>query len=196
MSLQPIESPLPSNPIFEPAVFRLSPLIRITLLSLYTALTIPLPFLSEVTKAPVPPAALWAAIVVGAVGLYGVLSERVILSEEGIEVTYPNWFPRFFRKGWSLPWTEVKALKPRSTGQGGLVYYFLSHSGEGYLLPMRVAGFAKLVGLVEAKTGIDTRDVRPLSQPWMYLILLLCTLLLLLVDAWTIVTAIGLKGNL
>ena len=194
MSLQPIESPLPSNPIFEPTVFRLSPLIRITLLSLYIALTIPLPFLSEVTKAPVPPAALWAAIVVGAVGLYGVLSERVILSEEGIEVTYPNWFPRFFRKGWSLPWTEVKALKPRSTGQGGLVYYFLSHSGEGYLLPMRVAGFAKLVGLVEAKTGIDTRDVRPLSQPWMYLILLLCTLLLLLVDAWTIVTAISLKS--
>jgi hypothetical protein len=194
MSLQRIESPLPSNPIFEPAVFRLSPLIRITLLSLYAALTIPLPFLSEVTKAPVPDAALWAAIVVGAVGLYGVLSERVILSEEGIEVTYPNWFPRFFRKGWSLPWTEVKALKPRSTGQGGLVYYFLSHSGEGYLLPMRVAGFAKLVGLVEAKTGIDTRDVRPLSQPWMYLILLLCTLLLLLVDAWTIVTAISLKS--
>jgi len=163
---------------------------------LYTALTIPLPFLSEVTQAPVPPAVLWAAIVVGAVGLYGVLSERVILSEEGIEVTYPNWFPRFFRKGWFLPWTEVKALKHRSTGQGGLVYYFLSHSGEGYLLPMRVAGFAKLVGLVEAKTGIDTRDVRPLSQPWMYLILLLCTLLLLLVDAWTIVTAIGLQGNL
>src|SRR4028118_1563187 len=114
MSLQPIESPLPSNPIFEPTVFRLSPLIRITLLSLYTALTIPLPFLSEVTKAPIPPAALWAAIVVGAVGLYGVLSERVIVSEEGIEVTYPNWFPRFFRKGWFLPWTEVKALKPRS----------------------------------------------------------------------------------
>jgi len=196
MSAQHLASSPSSAPVFEPAVFRLSSLIRITLLSLYTALTIPLPFLSEVTKAPVPPAALSAAIVVGAAGLYGVLSESVILSEEGIEVTYPNWFPRFFRKGWSLPWTEVKALKPRSTGQGGLVYYFLSHSGEGYLLPMRVAGFAKLVGLVEAKTGIDTRDVRPLSQPWMYLILLLCTLLLLLVDAWTIVTAIGLQGNL
>ena len=194
MSAPPLASSPSSAPVFEPGVFRLSPLIRITLLSLYTALTIPLPFLSEVTKAPVPPAALWAAIVVGAVGLYGVLSERVILSEEGIEVTYPNWFPRFFRKGWSLPWTEVKALKPRSTGQGGLVYYFLSHSGEGYLLPMRVAGFAKLVGLVQAKTGIDTRDVRPLSQPWMYLILLLCTLLLLLVDAWTIVTAISMKS--
>src|SRR4028118_733163 len=99
MSAQPLASSPSSAPVFEPAVFRLSPLIRITLLSLYTALTIPLPFLSEVTKAPVPPTILWVAIVVGAVGLYGVLSERVILSEEGIEVTYPNWFPRFFRKG-------------------------------------------------------------------------------------------------
>ncbi|MEG3878927.1 hypothetical protein QT972_16230 [Microcoleus sp. herbarium7] len=184
----------PSAPVFEPTVFRLSPLIRITLLSLYAALTIPLPFLSEATKAPVAPSALWAAIFVGAAGLYGVLSERVIVSEEGIQVTYPNWFPRVFRPGWSLPWTEVKALKPRSTGQGGLVYYFLSDSGEGYLLPMRVAGFSKLVSLVEAKTGIDTRDVRPLSQPWMYLILLGFTLLLLLVDAWTIATAISLKN--
>jgi hypothetical protein len=196
MSVQPIKSPLPSNPpIFEPAVFRLSPLIRITLLSLYAALTIPLPFLAEVTLAPVPANIIWVGIVVGAVGLYGVLGERVIVNEEGIQVTYPNWFPRFLRKGWSLPWTEIKALKPRSTGQGGLVYYFLSHSGKGYLLPMRVAGFAKLVGLVEAKTGIDTRDVRPLSQPWMYLILLGCTLLLLLVDVWTIATAISLKNS-
>lgn len=195
MSVQPIESQLSSTPKFEPALFRLSPLIRITLLSLYAALTIPLPFLSEATSAPVPPNAIWAGIFVGFVGLYGVLCERVIVNEEGIQVTYPNWFPKIFRKGWSLPWTEVKALKPRSTGQGGLVYYFLSHSGEGYLLPMRVAGFGKLVSLVEAKTGIDTRDVRPLSQPWMYLILLGCTLLLLLVDAWTIATAISLKSS-
>ena len=194
MSVQPIESQLSSTPKFEPALFRLSPLIRITLLSLYAALTIPLPFLSEVTSAPVPANAIWAGIAIGFVGLYGVLAERVIVNEEGIQVAYPNWFPKIFRKGWSLPWTEVKALKPRSTGQGGLVYYFLSHSGEGYLLPMRVAGFAKLVSLVEAKTGIDTRDVRPLSQPWMYLILLVCTLLLLLVDAWTIATAMSLKN--
>jgi hypothetical protein len=188
-----MESPLSSTPPFEPAVFRLSPLIRITLLSLYAALTIPLPFLSAATAAPVPANIIWAGIVIGAVGLYGVLSERVIVNDEEIQVTYPNWFPKVFRRGWSLAWTEVKALKPRSTGQGGLVYYFLSHSGEGYLLPMRVAGFAKLVRLVEAKTGIDTTDVRPLSQPWMYLILLLCTLLLLLVDGWTIVTAIAFK---
>jgi hypothetical protein len=42
------------------------------------------------------------------------------------------------------------------------------------------------VKFVQLKTGMDTTDVRPLSQPWMYLILLICTIVLLLVDAWTI----------
>ncbi|CBN55401.1 MULTISPECIES: hypothetical protein [Kamptonema] len=180
--------PLPLKAEF-PAVFHISPLIRITLLSLYVALTLPLPFLSEVTAAPVPPALLWVGIGLGGVAIYATLSEMVILNEEEIQVSYPKWVPRFYRQGWSLPWNQVKALKPRTTGQGGLVYYFLSDSGQGYLLPMRVAGFAKLVRLVEAKTGIDTADVRPLSQPWMYLILLVCTVLLLLVDVWTIVNA-------
>jgi hypothetical protein len=85
----------------------------------------------------------------------------------------------------------VRHYRPEAstTGQGGLVYYFLSKTGQAYLLPMRVAGFGRLVALVQAKTGIDTRDVRPLSQPWMYLILLGCTVLLLAIDAWTIWTA-------
>lgn len=172
------------------SVFRLSPLIRITLLSLYLALTVPLPFLAKVTAAPIPPLFLWVGIGCGFVLLYAILTERVILDEEGIKVTYPVWVPRFFRPGWSLSWSDVKALKPRTTGQGGLVYYFLSQDGKAYLLPMRVSGFAKFINIVQVKTGIDTTDVRPFSQPWMYIILLGCTILLFLVDAWTIQTAL------
>lgn len=158
------------------------------------ALTVPLPFLSQVTAAPVPPLLLVIGICLGAIALYAALSERVILDEQGIQVTYPNWVPRLFRKGWSLPWSEVKELKPRTTGQGGLVYYFLSTDDKAYLLPMRVAGFAELVRQVQAKTGIDTTNVYPLAQPWMYLILLVFTLLLVLVDTWTIWTAIATRN--
>ena len=162
-------------------------------MSLYIALTIPLPFLAEVTAAPIPPIWLWVGISIGLIALYAALSERVLLDDRGIQVTYPLWVPKWFRRGWSLPWSEVKELKPRTTGQGGLVYYFLSQSGKAYLLPMRVTGFAKLVREVQAKTGIDTSNVIPLAQPWMYLILLVFTLLLLLVDAWTVTTAIALN---
>jgi hypothetical protein len=185
------------NPVNQAAAklsdcFYLSPLVRITLLGLYLALTLPLPFLAEVTQATVPPMGLWVGIAIGFVFLYGVLSERVTLDETGIQVSYPRWVP--FRRGWQLAWSDITALKPRSTGQGGLVYYFLSKSGEGYLLPMRVAGFARLVDRVQVQTGIDTRDVKPLSQPWMYLILLVFTVLLLLMDLWTITTALSLNS--
>jgi hypothetical protein len=175
------------------SIFYISPLIRITLMAFYLALTLPLPFLAQVSSTPVPPLLLWVGLGLGAIALYGALSERVIVEEEKIQVAYPGWVPRFFRKGWSLPWKDVKDLKMRTTGQGGLVYYFLSQSSDqAYLLPMRVVGFARLVKLVEKFTGIDTTDVRPLSQPWMYLILLGFSLLLLLTDGWVIWTAFNL----
>ena len=130
----PLETSSPEQP--EKLVFRILPLIRLTLLGLYLALTVPLPFLLSATASSFP-------------------KELLVI------------------------------------GQGGLVYYFLSTSGQAYLLPMRVAGFARLVRQVEAKTGIDTTDVKPLAQPWMYLILLGLTLMLLGVDSWTIWTALA-----
>lgn len=169
-------------------IFRLSPLIRLTLLLLYLALTLPLPFLAAVTQAPVPPALLVVGIALGAIALYAALTERVIVNQQGIQMTYPRWVPTLFRRGWFLAWQDIQTLKPRSTGQGGIVYYFLNKQGEAFLLPMRVAGFARLVRYVQAKTKIDTSDVRPLAQPWMYLILLIFTVGLLLIDGWTIWT--------
>lgn len=187
---EPDSSRLPNSD-----TFFVSPLIRITLLLLYLALTVPLPFLSNFTQAAVPASWLSGGLVIGFVFLYGGLSDRVIIDDQGISLVYPRWFPTFFRKGWTLTWQEIKALKPRITGQGGIVYYFVSKSSEqAYLLPMRVVGFARLVKQVEERTGIDTRDVRPLAQPWMYLILLVFTLLLLLVDSWTIYTALTLQN--
>ncbi len=190
-----VNTPTPTSTAIpaEGDIFHISPLIRITLLAFYLALMMPLPFLAEATAAPVPASALAAGIVLGGVVLYGVLSEQVITSESGIQVTYPAWVRLFWRKGWQLNWDQIRALKPRSTGQGGIVYYFVSQAEEAYLLPMRVAGFGRLVRQVAAKTEIDTRDVRPLSQPWMYFILLSLTVLLLLTDAWTVSTAIALS---
>lgn len=174
--------------------FRTSPLIWITLLSLYLALTIPLPCLAQVTGASVSPIWLCLGIGIGGIALLAALSDRVQLDEQGIQVSYPLWVPQVFRQGWSLSWAEVQGLKPRSTGQGGLVYYLLSTSGQAYLLPMRVVGFARLVRQVEARTGIDTTAVRPLAQPWMYLILLGLTLVLFLADGWVFWTALTQSG--
>ncbi|MEO1179924.1 MAG: hypothetical protein AAFX51_03525 [Cyanobacteria bacterium J06636_28] len=162
--------------------FRISPLIKVTLLSFYVALLVPLPFLAQATDAPIAPGVLVLLALLGALFLGAGLSEQVQTSDQGIALVSPlPW------RGWSLAWSEIKSLKPRSTGQNGTVYYFITEAADrAYLLPMRVVGFARLVRTVEAKTGIDTQDVTPLAQPWMYLFLLVMTVLLLLMDSWTI----------
>ncbi|PLS68040.1 MAG: hypothetical protein CV045_10170 [Cyanobacteria bacterium M5B4] len=161
--------------------FAVSPLVRLTLLCLYGALLLPLPFL------PQAPGWLPLALVLGAWLLWGALGEVVIVTADAIELRYPWWIRSWLRSGWVLPWGEIVALKPRTTGQGGLVYYFLDRQGCSYLLPMRMAGFSRFVAIVETKTGIDMRDVRPLAQPWMYGILLVFSLLLFAFDGFTIV---------
>lgn len=179
-----------------PRQFSLSPLIRLTLLLLYVALTLPLPALSQVTQAPVPAGVLMLGIAVGGVLLYGGLSEQVEVDATGIAVRYPRWIGWLLRRRWQLQWQEITALKPRTTGQGGLVYYFTSADrAQAFLLPMRIAGFAELLRYIEAHTDIDTRDIKPLAQPWMYLILLAFSLLLLAIDGWTLWTAAHWTGG-
>jgi hypothetical protein len=180
----------PEDPMTQ-QTFYISPLIRITLSLLYISLMIPLPFLATFTHAEVPAWLLWVGIGLGFGALQGGLSQRVVVTDRIIGVNYPIWVPTFFVKSWELTWRDIKELKMRTTGQGGLVYYFINGSGEGFLLPMRVAGFNRLVGLVQQYSSIDTTDVRPLSQPWMYFALLGLTLFLLLIDTWTIWTAMS-----
>ena len=168
--------------------FRISPLIRITLTLFYIALLLPLPFLAQMTGGA-SPQLMVVGVMVGFMLLQGALSQRVVTDDQQIQVGYPWWVPSLLVTSWTLPWQNVVALKARSTGQGGLVYYFMDESQQGYLLPMRVAGFNRLVEIVQSQTNVDTQDVRPLAQPWMYFILLGVTALLLLVDVWAIWTA-------
>jgi hypothetical protein len=173
-------------------VLRISPLIWVAVLSLYLTLMLPLPFLAQVSNTPVPANGLIAGIVLGGIVLGMTLTQQVQLDQQGIQVVYPSWVPKLLQQGWSLNWAEIVSLKPRSTGQGGLVYYLVSQTGEAYLLPTRVVGFSRMVRFIQAQTQIDTSLVRPLAQPWMYTMVLLFAVLMGLVDAWVIGTAIAL----
>jgi len=164
--------------------FSVSPIVRVTLLSFYGALSFPLPFLAQTTDAPIPPLLLWLAILLGFVLLWAILGEKVLVNPEKIELVHPRWLPR---PGWSLNWAQIKELKLRTTGQGGIVYYFVTQAQDrAYLLPMRITGFSRLLEYVTARTGLDTSDIRPLAQPWMYFVLFLLSIFLWIFDIWVI----------
>ena len=73
--------------------FQISPLIRITLLSLYIALTVPLPFLGIISPVSIPVAWFVVGLAIGWILLYGALSQQVVLDDKQIAVTYPRSFP-------------------------------------------------------------------------------------------------------
>ena len=185
--------------VFVASVFKISPLVRGALWSLYIALMLPLPFLARLNGTTDPQMAfqdsiLWLglALISGGVLLHMALSEQVHLNELGIAVCYPWWVPTPLRRDWALDWADIEDFKARSTGQGGLVYYLVSKERNGFLLPMRIVGFHRMLKLIQIKTGIDTQDVKPLAQPWMYAALLGVAGLLAIADFWVIYTVLTL----
>ncbi|AGY57390.1 hypothetical protein [Gloeobacter kilaueensis] len=181
----------PPPPLAPQDTFRISPLIRYTLFGLLVSLVLPLPILQARLHAPVP---LWltgAGIAVGLVALAGLLSQRVETDAGGVTVRYSAWVPGFMGRHWKVAWQDIREIRSVPTSQGGRVHYLLTGQGERYLLPMRIAGFARFLRILEAQTDIDTSRVKPLAQPWMYLALLVCVALMFAVDLFIVAAAFG-----
>ena len=166
-------------------VYGISPLIRFTLLSLYAALLLPLPFLA-------PPAwrtACLLALLLGALPIVALLSERVEVSPSGLRVGYPAWSAWLLRRGWSLPWSAITALTPVTTSQGGRVFYVRVKADPSrvaatqvmaYLLPQRLERFDVFLASFAQFSGINTAQVVRLTPAWTYQLLAAFSVLLLL----------------
>ena len=155
--------------------FQLSPLIRFTLMAVYWALVLPLPFLAPKGLQPW----LVLAAILGFSGIAALLSEQVEVSSSGLKVGYPNWCSWVLRRGWSLQWSEIRALVPVGTSQGGTVYYFTTHDQRHQLLPQRLENFSHFLALVQRHSGVDTSRIGRLTPPWTYqLLAALATLML------------------
>ena len=165
-----------------PRLYPMAALIRLTLISLYLALVLPLPLLAPRDLRP------WMGLAVpaGLLLVLAITSERVELDEQGLRVGHPPWCSWWLRRGWSLPWSAISCLTPVATSQGGRVFYVRSQAENGapgvrrsYLLPQRVAGFDDFLERFSAASGIDTQTVGRITPPWTYQLLALLSGLLL-----------------
>jgi hypothetical protein len=110
-------------------VFRISPLIRGTLLLLYMALMTPLPVMAGANQGPghrasfiPPPCWRWPSAW-GECCSTGALAQRVEVDAEGFTSALPPDWLVCCRSRWHLAWSEVGALKPRMV-TGGIVYSY------------------------------------------------------------------------
>ncbi|MBW4529189.1 MAG: hypothetical protein KME02_00735 [Aphanothece saxicola GSE-SYN-MK-01-06B] len=167
----------------EPSCHRypMAPLIRCTLLGLYLALVLPLPFLApEPMHLP-----LGLACSSGLLLVVAITSERVELDGQGLRVGHPPWCSWLLRRGWQLPWNRITDLTPVTTSQGGRVYYVRSaptedgRSGAAWLLPQRVVRFDDFLARFSSATGLTTEGIGRISPPWTYQLLALLSAVLL-----------------
>ena len=147
--------------------FRLSPLIRWTLICVYLALVLPLPLMAP----PGLKLVLWGAAPIGLTLVLAMLSEQVSLDENGISVGHPSWCNWLIRRGWQLQWAEIKRLVPVGTSQGGTVYYLTTSDQRQRLLPQRLEQFDRFLSVIEQRTGLQTGSIQRLTPPWTYQLL-------------------------
>lgn len=176
----PREQAVETDPV---EIHPMAPLIRVTLLLLYLALVLPLPLLSPVgLQRP-----MLVASLLGLGLVVAITSEQVELSEAGIRVGHPAWCAWILRRGWSLPWDQIRALTPVGTSQGGRVFYVRTTSQQAYLLPQRVARFEQFLTRFASKTGLDCAGVARLTPPWTYQVLAVLSAALLAAELISLV---------
>jgi hypothetical protein len=141
-------------------------LIRWTLISLYLALVLPLPWLAEGWLR----LALALAVPIGLALVLAASSERVQLDSEGIRVNHPAWCAWWLRREWMLPWNTITGIRAVSTSQGGKVFYLQSASGS-FLIPQRVERFEQFLDLLNQYSGLETKGIGRISPPWTYQLL-------------------------
>ncbi len=149
--------------------------VKSSLISLYLALTIPLPFIS-IEKLKI------ASIIVFALGLYliiNITSDYVETSNN--KILYKTSFISKFlgKKNWEISWKDIKLIKSLPTSQGSKVYYFNTHQGENFLVPQRVEKFEKFLLIVSSNTGIDINEISYISPLWTYKLLTLISIIMI-----------------
>ena len=150
--------------------------VKSSLVSLYLALTIPLPFVSiDILKIP--------SIIIFALGLYliiNITSDYVETSNN--KILYKTSFISKFlgKKNWEISWKDIKLIKSLPTSQGSKVYYFNTHQGENFLVPQRVEKFEKFLLIISSNTGMDINEISYLSPLWTYKLLTLISVLMII----------------
>ena len=151
-------------------------IVKSSLISLYLALTIPLPFIS-IDKLKI------LSIFVFILGLYliiNITSDYVETFNDKISYKTSFIAKILGRKNWEISWQDIKLIKDVPTSQGSKVYYFNTNKGDNLLLPQRVENFERFLIIISKNTGIPTNEMSYISPLWTYKLLTLLSVLMII----------------
>ena len=150
--------------------------VKSSLISLYLALTIPIPFIS-IDKL------LITSIVLFILGLYliiNITNDYVETCKDKISYRTSFISKILGRKNWEVSWKDIKLIKSLPTSQGSKVYYFNTIAGDNFLLPQRLENFEKFLLIISKNTGINVDEISYISPLWTYKLLTLLSTVMII----------------
>jgi len=153
-------------------------LVKSSLISLYLALTIPLPIISS-EKLKI------FSIITFVLGLFLIIN----ITNDFVEtcnkkISYKTSFISqiFGKKSWEVFWKDIKLIKSLPTSQGSKVFYLITNKSENFLLPQRLENLEEFYLKISKNTGLDVDGFTYISPLWTYKFLTLISLLMIIME--------------
>jgi len=150
--------------------------VKSSLISLYLALTIPIPFIA-IDKLKI------LSISTFVLGLYLIIN----ITSDYVEtcnnkIAYKTNFisKALGRKNWEISWKDIKLIKSQPTSQGSKVYYFNTNKGDNYLIPQRIENFERFLSIVSQNTDFNIKEISYISPLWTYKLLTTLSVLMVI----------------
>ncbi len=141
--------------------------VKSSLISLYLALTFPIPFISSENFK------IFSIItfVFGLFLIINITNDYVDICEKKISYKTSFISKIFGKKNWEIFWKDIKLIKSLQTSQGSYVHYFINNNNESFLVPQRVENFERFVSIIKERTKLNIDKLSYISPLWTYKLL-------------------------
>ena len=141
--------------------------VKSSLISLYLALTIPIPFISNENLK------IFSifTFTFGLLLIINITNDYIKTCDKKISYQTSFISKVFGKRKWEIDWKDIKLIKSLPTSQGSMVHYFITKNNESFLIPQRIEDLEKFLLIVENKTKLNVNQISYISPLWTYKLL-------------------------
>ena len=151
-------------------------IVKSSLITLYLALTIPIPFIA-IDKLKIPSI---STFVIGLYLIINITSDYVETCNNKISYKTSFISKALGRKNWEILWKDINLINSLQTSQGSKVFYFNTYKGDNFLIPQRVENLERFLLIVSKNTGINIKEISYISPLWTYKLLTTLSVLMII----------------
>ena len=149
--------------------------VKSSLITLYLALTIPIPIYS---RSDLKLFAL-VAFLSGLFLIIDITNDFVLTCDKKVSYKASFFSNILGKKNWEILWKDIKLIKSFPTSQGSKVHYFISDKDESFLVPQRIDNLKEFIILISKNTDLNVNQLSYISPLWTYKLLTFLSVLMI-----------------